>query len=256
MKPKPLSSLNHFTVPVAICSLPGDRVLRNAGGAGGNYYERWALSRRADARHDALQSSRTGGAGTTLGPGAATPCLTICRPWWTNVAFRSGERALRCSSWAVHSATPADNGWAEEVRMAAKRLQRLKDLVDQLERLPASPDRDRVLAEVRSRAVDVDTGVTPRAMLPVREPTPPPLAPKPRPERYRPRAITRTPSPARPVQQARPAAAPARAGADDLGVLLWDDRLSLEDSPELAPLPHAPRNPDGSVPPWALGLRG
>lgn len=141
-----------------------------------------------------------------------------------------------------------------------ERLKRLKDLVHQLERLPASPDRDRMLAEVRSRAVDVDTGVTPRAMLPLREPTPPPMEPKPRPERYRPAAITRTPSPARPVQPARPAPAPARAVAvavaDDLGVLLWDDRLSLEDSPELAPLPHAPRNPDGSVPPWALGLRG
>ncbi len=138
--------------------------------------------------------------------------------------------------------------------MAVERLKRLKDLVDQLERLPASPDRDRVLAEVRSRAVDVDTGVTPRAMLPVREPTPPPSARTPRPERYRPRAITRTPSPARLVQPARPAA-PAVV-ADDLGVLLWDDRLSLEDSPELAPLPRAPRNSDGSVPPWALGLRG
>jgi hypothetical protein len=138
--------------------------------------------------------------------------------------------------------------------MAVERLKRLKDLVDQLERLPASPDRDRVLAEVRSRAVDVDTGVTPRAMLPVREPTPPLLAPRPRPERYRPGAITRTPSPARPVQPVRPA--PARAAADQLGVLLWDDRPSLEDSPELAPLPHATGNPDRSVPPWALGLRG
>ena len=64
--------------------------------------------------------------------------------------------------------------------MAAERLKRMKELVDQLEQLPAWPDRDRVLAEVRSRAVDVDTGVTPRAMLPVREPTPPPVpsAPK------------------------------------------------------------------------------
>jgi hypothetical protein len=138
--------------------------------------------------------------------------------------------------------------------MAVERLKRLKDLVDQLERLPASPDRDRVLAEVRSRAVDLDTGVTPRAMLPLREPTPPPLAPKPRPKRYRQGAITRTPSPARAVQPARPGL--ARAATDDLGVLLWDDRLSLEDSPELAPLPPAPRNPDGSVPPWASGLRG
>ena len=138
--------------------------------------------------------------------------------------------------------------------MAVNRLKRLKDLVEQLERLPASPDRDRFLAEVRSRAVDVDTGVTPRAMLPMREPMPPPSAPKQRPERYRPRATTRTSSPARPVQPARPAL--AHATTDDLGVLLWDDRLSLEDSPELAPLPHAPRKPDGSVPPWAFGLRG
>ncbi len=140
--------------------------------------------------------------------------------------------------------------------MAVERLKRLKDLVDQLERLPASPDRDRVLAEVRSRAVDVDTGVTPRAMLPVREPLPPPSAPKPRPVRHRPLAITRTPPLARPVQPARPAVAPVRAASEQPGVLLWDDRLSLEDAPELAPLPPAMRNLDGNVPPWAFGLRG
>jgi len=137
--------------------------------------------------------------------------------------------------------------------MAVERLQRLKDLVDQLERLPESPDRDRVLAEVRSRAVDVDTGVTPRAMLPVREPTPPPSAPKPRPKRYRFTTPMPTPSPARPAQPARPAV--TRATTEDLGVLLWDDRLSMEDAPELAPLPHAKNNSDGSVPPWAFGLR-
>ena len=123
------------------------------------------------------------------------------------------------------------------------RLKRLKDLVDRLERLPESPDRDRVLAEVRSRVVDVDTGVTPRAMLPLREPTPPPAARKPPPNRYRPSVVARTPAPA----PARP------APSNDLGRLLWDDRLSLEDSPELAPLPRAS---DGSAPPWALGLRG
>ena len=136
--------------------------------------------------------------------------------------------------------------------MAVERLKRLKELVDQLEQLPASPDRDRVLAEVRSRAVDVDTGVTPRAMLPVREPTPPPRRrhPSARPERFRPRPTT----PARPVQPARPAV--AHTTTDRPGVLLWDDRLSLEDSPELAPLPHAMGNPDGSVQPWAFGLRG
>jgi hypothetical protein len=125
-----------------------------------------------------------------------------------------------------------------------ERLKRLKDLVDRLELLPESPDRERVLAEVRSRLVDVDTGVTPRAMLPLREPTPPPAAPKPRPNRHRLAGIHRTPPPVR----AQPAPA-----AHDLGRLLWDDRLSLEDAPELAPLP---RPSDGSAPPWALGLRG
>src|SRR5919106_837919 len=80
--------------------------------------------------------------------------------------------------------------------MAAKRVKRLKDLIDLLERLPASPERDRVLSEVRSRAVDVDTGVTPRAMLPLREPVPAPARPKP-PERHRPTSIPRTSTPPR-----------------------------------------------------------
>jgi hypothetical protein len=129
-----------------------------------------------------------------------------------------------------------------------ERLQRLKDLVDQLERLPPSADRDRVLAEVRSRAVDVDTGVTPRAMLPVREPTPPPAHKAPA-RRYRPSATRHTrSSPAK--------AAPATVAAvSDLGALRWDDRLSLEDAPELAPLPRA-SGADGSAPPWGFGLRG
>ena len=137
--------------------------------------------------------------------------------------------------------------------MAVERVQRLKDLVSRLEALPASPDRDRVLAEVRSRAVDVDTGVKPRAMLPVREPAPPTSAPTPTVKRYRPAAIMRTVSPA-PVRPAPPRPVPAHT--DELGGLLWDDRLSLEDSPELAPLPQAPRNAKSGVPPWTLGLRG
>jgi hypothetical protein len=52
------------------------------------------------------------------------------------------------------------------------RLKRLRDLVAHVEQMPPSPERDRVLQEIRSRAVDVDTGVSPRAMLPV-EPAPP-----------------------------------------------------------------------------------
>ena len=136
--------------------------------------------------------------------------------------------------------------------MAAKRVKRLKDLIDLLERLPASPDRDRVLSEVRSRAVDVDTGVTPRAMLPVREPAPPPVLPRP-PKRDRASNITRTapPSPAPAIELARSPLPADRA--KDLEQSLWvtNERLSLEDSP----LPHVRSQGDRAARPWTLGLR-
>jgi hypothetical protein len=126
--------------------------------------------------------------------------------------------------------------------VAEQRVKRLKDLVDRLERLPPSEDRDRVLREVRSRAVDLDTGVAPRAMLPVREPIPPRVLAPPAPKPYRPRAITQI----RPVETAPRAVA---AKDDDewpsVGAL-----LSLEDAPE--PDAQAP----GAVPRWTLGLRG
>jgi hypothetical protein len=132
--------------------------------------------------------------------------------------------------------------------MAVKRIERLKDLVDQLERLPASPDRDRVLSEVRSRAVDLDTGVTPRAMLPVREPAPPPVLP----ERHRASSITRMAPPPPPptVERARSPFVPAASTGLEQTVCPGE-RLSLEDSP----LPYV-RAHDRAVPPWTLGLRG
>ena len=131
--------------------------------------------------------------------------------------------------------------------MAAQRIKRLKDLVDLLERLPASPDRDRVLSEVRSRAVDLDTGVTPREMLPVREPSPPPVLPK----RDRASGITRVAPPTSPpAQLARPR--PVAAPSTDLEhALCVDERLSLEDSP----LPYVRVHGDRTVPPWTFGLR-
>jgi hypothetical protein len=122
--------------------------------------------------------------------------------------------------------------------MAANRVKRLKDLVDRLERLPASPDRDRVLSEVRSRAVDVDTGVTPRAMLPLREPMPELFLPK------RPRASRKPRTTPPPIELPRPAQDPEHA-------LCADDRLSLEDSP----LPHVRAQGDRAVRPWTRGLR-
>jgi hypothetical protein len=150
--------------------------------------------------------------------------------------------------------------------MAANRIKRLKDLVDRLERLPASPDRDRVLMEVRSRVVDVDTGETPRAM-PVRQPMPEPIAHKP-PTRHRPAAATRrvpcAPAPARvevaPIEVAlAPRASAPRSHQREQPLptdgLLWldDAQLPLDDSLHLPTQPRAGRR---AVPPWTLGLRG
>jgi len=60
------------------------------------------------------------------------------------------------------------------------RRERLKHLVDRLTQLPSSPERDRMLSEVRSRVVDLDTGVAPRAMLAVNAPILGPRRPPPR----------------------------------------------------------------------------
>jgi hypothetical protein len=136
--------------------------------------------------------------------------------------------------------------------MAAERIKRLKDLVDQLERLPASADRDRVLSEVRSRAVDLDTGVAPRAMLPMREPTPPPRpATPPRPSGFM------RPAPSRPtlhVESVAPVSTVVES--NDLRSLLWADEWSpFEDSSELSPLPRAQGDGVETLRPWTLGLR-
>lgn len=123
--------------------------------------------------------------------------------------------------------------------MAEQRVKRLRDLVDRLERLPPSPDRDRVLSEVRSRAVDVDTGITPRAMLPAPDPAPP--APLPRqPRREKPRSAP-TPAPM-PAQTYRPAVVPLPSNELD-SIIFGEDRLSLDDE-------------DPALPPWRFGLRG
>jgi hypothetical protein len=135
--------------------------------------------------------------------------------------------------------------------MAAKRVRRLKDLVDLLERLPVSPDRDRVLSEVRSRAVDVDTGVTPRAMLPVREPAPPPVAPTP-PTRDRASSHTPTaPPPPAPAVETAHSTFATGPSKDLEHTLHLEERLALEDSP----LPHIRAHGNRAVPPWTLGLR-
>ena len=137
-----------------------------------------------------------------------------------------------------------------------RRVKRLKDMVDRIERLPASEARDRLLSEVRSRAVDVDTGVTPRAMLPLREPAPPPMPPQP-PKRNKTPIIRRaTPQP--PTHAVEPARrSPAATHGTEPQQSVWpDDRLSLEDTLQLAPLPYVRGRGNRTMPPWTFGLRG
>jgi hypothetical protein len=126
-----------------------------------------------------------------------------------------------------------------------QRLKRLRDMIAQLERLPATPARERMLREVRARIVDVDSGVPPRAFpaadvesiladsLAAR-------ARKPAAERRRPRPIP-VPEPAKPVE-----VAPSVEFEADI-VLNFDDSMSFwPDKAEEAP----------AQAPWTRGLRG
>jgi hypothetical protein len=131
-----------------------------------------------------------------------------------------------------------------------QRLQRLRELIAQLERLPASADRERMLREVRGRLVDLDTGVAPRAMLPIEaeamqaaDPAPRTVRPpRPRPplpadDARRPRAVP-PPEPPKPFETI------------SLGV---SDLLSLDDP---APSPPREQRPERRAGPWTRGLRG
>ena len=135
-----------------------------------------------------------------------------------------------------------------------RRVKRLRDLVAQIELLPDSQDRERLLSEFRSRVVDVDTGVTPRALLPLRESAPVLRRP---PERDKAPSITRMapPPPAPAVELARPASVAGRS--KNVEEPFWvDERLSLEDSLRHSPLPTFGRGAKRAVPAWTLGLRG
>jgi hypothetical protein len=140
-----------------------------------------------------------------------------------------------------------------------RRVERLRDLVAQIELLPVSPDRDRLLSEFRSRVVDVDTGVTPRALLPLREPEPEPAPVPPRPpKRDRSPSIPRIapPPPAPAVEFARSVSA-ASSGYKSPEQPPWlEGRLSLEDSLQPSRLPEVRGRGGRPVPPWTLGLRG
>ena len=120
------------------------------------------------------------------------------------------------------------------------RVKRLRELLQQIERLPPSAERERMLREVRGRLVDVDTGVTTRGMMPVDAESRPVVGPSP--------AAARRPKPGR-----RPPAAPRPEPSDpgDFGSLAEHGLLSLGD-----PAPPPPPRPADRPRPWARGLRG
>ena len=133
----------------------------------------------------------------------------------------------------------------------ARRVKRLRDLVAQMELLPASPERDRMLSEFRSRAVDVDTGVQPRAILPLREPAPVPArAPQ------RDHAPRVTPPESAPPVEFAPLASAAGCAEGLHEPFRVDERLSLDDALASAQPPCVRVRGDRAVPPWTLGLRG
>ena len=158
------------------------------------------------------------------------------------------------------------------------RLRRLRELLARIEQLPASSERERMLAEVRARVVDVDTGVTPRAMLPV-DPIPT-LATDPRPPTdHAPKAVARTRAAhdrrcrdAQPPQRSKTvAAAPPYAvsaacprttsvgmsAAEDrkwLALVATNEVLSLDDAAQLSSAGEARVGHDRR--PWTRGLRG
>jgi len=151
------------------------------------------------------------------------------------------------------------------VRSDDPRLSRLRALVGKLERLPASDQRERALAEARARIVDVETGEVPRVKRPADEPAqapPPPPAdgPAERPKRTPARArreraqALRAPT-VEPAATAPPVVAETFEADQDDGQsgLGGDGLLWLED--QAGDEPGGDGGDQGSAP-WKRGLRG
>jgi hypothetical protein len=141
------------------------------------------------------------------------------------------------------------------------RLEHLRGLLDRLERMPVSADRDWMLNEVRARAVDVETGVTPARVLalPVVDEQAASAAAEAAPVRAsgtpaRPRSIrVKTPRRAAGTTvRTTPAVSPSRSPLPPLrernavDLLQPGGRLCLGDPPA----------PIGALRPWTGGLRG
>jgi hypothetical protein len=132
------------------------------------------------------------------------------------------------------------------------RLRRLKELLARIEQLPASSERERMLAEVRARVVDVDTGVTPRAMLPVDTVPTLPATDLDRRPRERRKSVPVTPPEAVSPSAARTTTAGLSAAEDRewLSLVATNEVLSLDNSAPLSSAGEHDRRP------WTRGLRG
>ena len=129
------------------------------------------------------------------------------------------------------------------------RLQRLRELLARIEQLPVTAESERMLREVRARVVDVDTGMAPRALLPV-DPVPMPAA------EPKPPAAPPARAPKR-VAAAPPAPAVRLSVADDrewLSLVAKNEILNLDDAAQIAPPGEGRTGNDRR--PWTRGLRG
>ena len=143
-----------------------------------------------------------------------------------------------------------------------RRLERLRDLLARLERLPASAQREWMLQEVRARLVDVETGAEPHPMRALHEePVATPVTgtrpvPRSRPKRARAAASPRLlPEDSTPELPPSLPAASRVDGPDPTVAMLGDDEvLWLNDGPE--PTESDPADGSTGVAPWRRGLRG
>jgi hypothetical protein len=137
------------------------------------------------------------------------------------------------------------------------RIKRLRALLAQLEQLPATAERDRMVREVRARVVDVDTGVDPVTFLPAQLDSMPAQEPEVT-LRRAPRAVARNPA----GQSRRPrATAPPRPDQPDRSLPHTGDGLPLEADMLLCLDDSTPFSPSDADPghasaPWTRGLRG
>jgi hypothetical protein len=132
------------------------------------------------------------------------------------------------------------------------RLKRLRALRDQLTRLPPSADRDRMLREVGSRSVDLESSEPEVRVRPRPAKLDAPAETEPVPQR-----VQRAPATPRTSTRGETGRAHARAEAADAFIasvrptpeITEGQLLSLGDEPAAAPEP-------GEQRPWTRGLRG